>query len=248
MIPISDTADRRSGFPLFNVTFIVLNVIVFLYQVTLATEGRACTIQFQGERGFGSPSDCFTFMYAAVPAQITQGVDLPPGNTWPLWSTLLTSMFMHGGWSHLIGNMAYLWVFGDNIEDTLGHLGYLLFYLVCGVLAAAAHILSDPLSDTPTLGASGAISGVLGAYLVMFPGNQVNTLVILGFFFRVIALPAILVLGFWIVLQLFNGVIGAGGAGGGVAYWAHIGGFFAGMVLILPARIFSRRRRPNRFY
>lgn len=249
MIPISDTGDRRvHGFPIVNVGLIAACVLVFLYQVMLSTSGSACVAQMAGQRGAASAADCFTFIYGMVPVQITQGIDVPPANVWPAWTTIFTSMFMHGGWSHILGNMVYLWVFGDNIEDTLGHLGYLVFYLVCGVAAALAHTLSEPLSDIPTLGASGAISGVLGAYLVLFPRNQVNTVVFLGYFVRVVALPALVVLGFWIVLQVFNSATQQAG-GDGVAYWAHIGGFAAGMLLIAPIALLRRNRRgPNRFY
>lgn len=153
--------------------------------------------------------------------------------------TLLTSMFMHGGWGHLIMNMWFLWVFGNNIEDAMGHGRYLVFYLVAGVLAAAAHIVTAPDSPVPTVGASGAISGVMGAYVVLYPRVRVDTLVFVVFFIRVLPLPAWAMLGYWILLQFLQGVATAGAAGatGGVAVWAHVGGFVVGVVL---AKLFAR--------
>lgn len=224
MIPISDTShSRHSGPALVTIALIIINTLVFLYQVTLPDREL----------------DQFIMRYAMIPAELLTGVDRPPTNPYGVTSTLLTSMFMHGGWSHIIGNMAYLWVFGDNIEHTLGKAAYLVFYLVCGVAAAAAHLWQEPTSAIPTLGASGAISGVLGAYLLLYPTNGVNCVVIFGFFIRVVTLPALIVLGFWIVLQLFNGLL-APSIGGGVAYWAHIGGFVAGMLLAIPIRLLRR--------
>lgn len=230
MIPISDTShSRQSGPALVTVALIIVNVLVFLYQVTLSERDQST----------------FVYQFALIPSEILTGADRPPTSPWGLPSTLLTSMFMHGGWSHIIGNMAYLWVFGDNIEHTLGKPAYLVFYLVCGLAAAAAHLSQDALSNIPTLGASGAISGVLGAYLLLYPTNGVNCLVIFGFFIRTITLPAVIVLGFWIVLQLFNGLMAPNIEGGGVAYWAHIGGFVAGMVLAIPIRLLRRSERES---
>ena len=159
---------------------------------------------------------------------------VPHAGLHPQWLTIFTSMFMHGGLLHIGGNMLYLWIFGNNIEDALGHVKFLLFYLACGVFAALAHIYSNPLSTVPTVGASGAIAGVLGAYLYMYPGNSVRTLLMLGWFWDYVEIPAVLVLGVWFVTQLIN-LGGSGGFqhGGGVAYWAHVGGFVAGVVLIM---------------
>jgi membrane associated rhomboid family serine protease len=154
---------------------------------------------------------------------------------------LFTSMFLHGGWLHLGGNMLYLWVFGDNIEDKLGRARYLIFYILCGLAAAILHVVIDPMSEVPTVGASGAISGVLGAYLLLFPKARIVTLIPIFVFLQVAELPALLVLGFWFVLQFFNGLVSLGyeTAGmGGVAWWAHIGGFVAGMILVYPFRKF----------
>jgi membrane associated rhomboid family serine protease len=155
-------------------------------------------------------------------------------------------MFLHGGWAHLIGNMLYLWIFGDNVEDRLGHVKYVVFYLGCGWVATLVHGLSNPGSAIPSIGASGAIAGVLGAYLVLFPKARVVTLIPLGFFIRLTQLPALAVLGFWFVLQLFSGTASLGAKSAqttGVAWWAHIGGFVAGLVVGGVVRMVQPRRR-----
>jgi membrane associated rhomboid family serine protease len=158
-------------------------------------------------------------------------------------------MFMHGGLFHVAGNMLYLWIFGNNVEDSMGKIRFLLFYLLCGAAAALAQYAADPASRVPMVGASGAISGALGAYLVLFPGARVWTLVVFGFFWRLVPVPALIVLGFWIVVQVLNGLItfgqsfGSGGEGGGVAFLAHVGGFVAGMALV-----FLFRRQPRIAY
>ncbi len=162
----------------------------------------------------------------------------------PIYLTLLTAMFMHGGWLHILGNMLYLWIFGDNIEDNFGHGKFLIFYLICGLVASFAQIMVDPSSPIPSLGASGAIAGVLGAYLVMFPHNRVRNIVALGFIWTTIELPAVIVLGFWIVIQIFYQYTSSYQSrhSGGVAYMAHIGGFLAGVVL----SFIFRNRQPKR--
>jgi membrane associated rhomboid family serine protease len=149
--------------------------------------------------------------------------------------TVFSSMFLHGGFFHVAGNMLYLWIFGKNVEDTLGHTRFSLFYLLSGVAAAATQVLAAPASEVPMIGASGAVSGILGAYLILFPQARVLTLVIFGFFWRLLSIPAVVVLGFWIVLQILNG-LGSFGEAGGVAWFAHIGGFFAGMLLLIAMR------------
>jgi membrane associated rhomboid family serine protease len=156
-------------------------------------------------------------------------------------------MFLHSGLLHIGGNMLYLWIFGNNIEERLGHLGFLIFYLACGVAAAYAHILSDPLSKLPTVGASGAIAGVLGAYFLLFPGAKVDTLLV-GLFWVMVRIPAVIVLGMWFLLQIWSaGVVRTVGTEGGVAWWAHIGGFVTGMVLVLVlGAVFGRGRRSAR--
>jgi membrane associated rhomboid family serine protease len=178
-----------------------------------------------------------------IPGELTHA--LPVGTTVPLgpglvcmiaspsYATVLTSMFMHGGWLHLIGNMWFLWLFGNNIEDSMGHTRFVVFYLVCGLAAAATQVMVDPASRLPMVGASGAISGVLGAYVLLYPRVKVHTLVTLGFFVTSVALPAYVMLGYWFVLQLLLGTVGAlSRVEGGVAVWAHVGGFITGLVLI----------------
>ena len=221
MIPISDENKRLHGFPVATAVIIGINVVVFLYELALgglAFEGRAL--------------EQFVYAYGVTPLEITTGLDVFPKIPVPVWFTLFSSMFMHGGWMHIIGNMLYLWVFGDNIEDVLGRARYVAFYVACGLLASGAQILTDPGSRIPSIGASGAVAGVLGAYLLLYPRHRVNCLLIIFYFIRMIQLPAMVVLGFWIVLQLFQGLFSFGVATG-VAYYAHIGGFAAGMALIL---------------
>src|SRR5215831_1820158 len=216
MIPLRDTTRSRT-FPLVTILFIVLNGVVFFFELSL---GRRLTQLFYI---FGVvPSFYFSSRYWETTGLI--GGALP----------LLTSMFLHGGWLHFLGNMLYLWVFGDNVEDRVGHFGFLMFYFACGLAAAFLHIFTNPASTVPTVGASGAIAGVLGAYLVLFPGARVLTLVPIFFFFQLIELPALLFLGFWFVMQFFSGAMSltAGRDVGGTAWWAHIGGFCAGIVLV----------------
>jgi membrane associated rhomboid family serine protease len=158
------------------------------------------------------------------------------------WLPIFTSMFLHGGWLHFLGNMLYLWIFGDNVEDRLGHLRYLVFYVLCGVAAALLHIFTNHGSTLPTVGASGAIAGVLGAYLVFFPGARVLALVPILFFFQLMELPALIFLGFWFVIQFFSGALSlASQPVGGTAWWAHIGGFMAGVIYA-----FKFKRRSTR--
>ena len=155
------------------------------------------------------------------------------------WFTPLTSMFMHGGWMHIIGNMWFLFIFGNNVEDSMGSVRFLVFYLLCGFAAAALQVAFDPTSSIPMVGASGAIGGVMGAYIVLYPRVNVHMLVFLGFFVTTFAMPAVYMLGYWFVLQLVSGLLSPADAGGGVAFWAHVGGFVAGMVLIF---LFRDRR------
>jgi membrane associated rhomboid family serine protease len=185
--------------------------------------------------------------YGAIPAEITGAI--PRGELLPLgpaaWcrsgglagGALLSSMFLHGGWMHLIGNMWFLWVFGNNIEDSMGHLRFIAFYLMTGLVAAGAHLLASWNSPVPMVGASGAISGVMGAYIVLYPHVRVHTLIFLFYFIRIIALPAFALLGLWIGLQLLQGTLSGGS--GGVAFWAHIGGFAAGVAGV---KLFARRK------
>ncbi|HEV2173299.1 MAG TPA: rhomboid family intramembrane serine protease [Nitrospira sp.] len=214
MIPLHDDNPTERT-PVVTIAFIVACALVFLYQSSLPLQ----------------PGEMFIFQYGAIPALLFGKVDLPatiPAAI-PAYVTLVTSMFLHGGWMHLIGNMLYLWVFGNNIEDVMGHARYVVFYLTCGVLAALSHAITDSSSTIPMVGASGAISGVLGAYVLLFP--RAHVLVFMpGIGMTRVA--AFIVLGMWFVLQLLSGGMSIGTTGGGVAFFAHIGGFVAGMVLI----------------
>jgi len=223
VIPLRDINPTRR-LPVVNVAIIVANVAAFLYEVSL-----------------GPRLDAFFATYAVIPYNITALFAGPAFHVMPL-ASLLTSMFLHGGWLHLGGNMLYLWIFGDNVEDKMGHTRYLVFYILCGLAASIVHIIVDPLSVMPTVGASGAISGVLAAYLLMFPRARVVTVIPILVFLQVAELPALIVLGMWFVLQFFNGLVSLGyeTAGmGGVAWWAHIGGFVTGFVLVIPFRKFQ---------
>ena len=214
MLPIGDEPNGRRLTPIVNYTLIAINIVVFLYQLTLS------------DTASDSALTRFIFRWGAVPDEISHGTDL---------FALLTSMFLHGGWLHIAGNMLFLWVFGDNVEDAMGHARYLLFYLLCGLVAGLAQVAIEPSSLTPLVGASGAIAGVLGAYILLFPRGKIRTLVFLGYFVTVVMIPAWMQIGLWIVLQFFNGFASFGvktGETGGVAYFAHIGGFLAGAVLI----------------
>ncbi len=230
MIPIGDYAGERRNFPIVNYALIAINVLAFIYEMTLP----------------GAQLDEFFLRWGAIPSAIVGGTAAPSPNGLPVYITLLTSIFLHGGWLHLGGNMLYLWVFGDNVENALGRGRYLLFYLICGLGGSLAQIAISPISTIPTIGASGAIAGVMGAYLVMFPGAQVRTLIFIVFFVTITYLPAAIVIGIWFLMQLFNGVTSLGPdaqQGGGVAFFAHIGGLIVGALLAL-----LLRRRDYRSY
>jgi len=209
-----------------TVGLILANCLVFYHQLTLSLPA--------GQR--------FVFEWGAIPYQIIHGEILSGRGLVPPFVTLFSSMFLHGGFMHLIGNMLYLWIFGNNIEDTLGHFRFLTFYLLAGLSAALIQVLSDPQSTTPMIGASGAVAGVLGAYLLLFPQARILTLMFIFFFIRMIRVPALVVLGFWFLMQLL-GV--TSGAETGVAFFAHIGGFVAGLVMI---KVFQPRRARRRNY
>lgn len=217
MIPLHDDNPTEIT-PFVTIAFIIACALVFFYQASLPND--------QGE--------AFVFHYGAIPAVVFgQPAAIPPEAAGlPAFVSLLTSMFLHGGWMHLIGNMLYLWIFGNNIEDAMGHVKFVIFYITCGVLAALSHAITAPSSTVPMVGASGAISGVLGAYLLLFPRAQVLVLIPLGMFTRMMYVPAGFALGFWFVLQLLSGGMSLGREGAGVAFFAHIGGFLAGMALI----------------
>jgi membrane associated rhomboid family serine protease len=219
MIPIRDQIPTRSV-PVINYLLIAANVIVFIFQ-WLA----------------GPYEEALVYEFALIPASFVS--NLTVGDV----TDIFTSMFMHAGLAHIGGNMLYLWIFGDNVEDSMGSGKYILFYLMGGLVASITHIFTNPLSQIPTVGASGAIAAVLGAYLVLYPQSKVLTIVPLGFFLRMTMLPASIVLGLWFILQFFSGVLSLGGPDvGGVAFWAHIGGFVAGVVM---AKLFAKRRRPE---
>ncbi|MFQ6000658.1 MAG: rhomboid family intramembrane serine protease [Anaerolineae bacterium] len=218
MLPLYDENPTRI-FPLVTVLLIAANVAVFIYQLILPSP--------QALEGFVRAA-------AVIPYDVTHNLDLRVS------LTLFTSLFVHGGWLHIIGNMLYLWIFGNNVEDAMGHLRFTLFYFLCGLGASAAQIAVNINSPVPNIGASGAIAGVLGAYLILFPRARVVSLVTLGYFVRLVRVPAVLVLGFWIVVQLFSGLASLGMPGiGGVAWFAHLGGFLMGLLLV---RLFVRGR------
>jgi membrane associated rhomboid family serine protease len=253
MIPIGDDNSDRTITPIVNYLLILANIFVFVYW-----------------QAFGQ-NNHFTFSYAAVPAEILSGHDIVtstkiivdpytgeripmPGlgvTDIPVYLTLVTSMFMHGSLAHIAGNMLYLWIFGDNLENAMGHFRYLMFYLLCGILAGLSHVFSTAITGqsiyVPSLGASGAISGVLGGYMLQYPGRKVRLWL---FFFFTISAPAIIAVGFWFIFQLLNGMgILGGGEATNVAYAAHIGGFIAGLVLVKmfvdKNRLSAYKRKPR---
>jgi membrane associated rhomboid family serine protease len=222
LIPLKDDNPTRTV-PFVTVGLIAANIIVFVYQLLLPSEAVQPFVKTMG----------------VIPADLTQAVLHDPHHLPHAVMTLFTAMFVHGGPLHVGMNMLYLWIFGNNIEDVMGHVRYLVFYLVSGLVGSFCQVAASPDSNVAMIGASGAISGVLGAYLILFPAARVLTLVFFVFFFRVVAFPAIIVLGVWFLLQLLN--VGPMGPGGGVAVFAHIGGFVAGLVLVAG----FRRRRPR---
>jgi membrane associated rhomboid family serine protease len=232
MIPIRDDQPRFST-PFVNYFIVALNALAFFYELS---------IQAQGHRAL----DRFVYQFGIVPSHVE--VALAHLNLAGIFLPILTSMFLHGSWLHIIGNMWVLWIFGDNIEDHLGHFTYLIFYLISGFAAAFAHILLNLGSNIPSVGASGAIAGVMGAYFVLYPRARVLTLVPLIIFFTFWWLPAWIVLGYWFLIQFLSGaatsVAYTSQTSGGVAFWAHVGGFVAGIVLI---KLFPERPRRHRY-
>ena len=261
LMPIGDDNSGRRSTPYVVYTIVALNILVFVFLQQLGSQG----------------GDPFTYGYSVVPYEITRGVDLQqpvavtadgeilgasprgaegranvipqfPGPA-PIWLTLISAMFMHGGFMHIIGNMLYLWVFGDNVEDNFGHVKFAVFYLVCGLVASFAQIFTDPTSPIPNLGASGAIAGVLGSYIVLFPKNRVHALLPLGIIWTTVEIPAYVSLGLWILLQFVSQyTASADKAQGGVAYMAHIGGFVAGLVLVFLFRTGRTDDRGKTYY
>jgi membrane associated rhomboid family serine protease len=219
MIPLYDDNPRLT-FPFMTLLLIAANVLVFIHELSIPTR----------------QTEAFMMMYGMVPSHV--GVALQSGAGLGLaLRPLFTSMFIHSGWLHIIGNMWFLWIFGDNVEDSLGHFGYLFFYLACGLAGGITHIIANWGSNLPAVGASGAIAGVMGAYIVLFPRARVLTLIILVVFFFTVRLPAVVVIGVWFAIQFFSGVGSLGATeAGGVAFWAHIGGFLAGAIVGLIAK------------
>jgi membrane associated rhomboid family serine protease len=211
MIPLSNASRRIRTFPIITVSIIAVNFLVFFMELT-----------------FG---DAFILHWSVVPAQIVSGRN---------WVTILTAMFLHGGWTHILGNMLFLWVFGPAIEDVMGPVRYLIFYFFGGIAATLAQIFADPTTIVPNLGASGAIAAVMGVFLIYFPRDRIRTLIFLGFFGRMVAVPAIILIGVWFLTQLFSGFGAlAGVQAGSVAYMAHVGGFLFGVAL---GRLFGNPR------
>jgi len=229
MFPIRDE-HRTATTPLVTFALIGLNAAAWVFLQGLGAE--ASLVRSVCELGL-IPGELLGSVAAGTRVPLGEGVScVITGDA--NWLTPLTSMFMHGSWFHIVGNMWFLWVFGDNVEEALGHAGYLLFYLVSGFAAAAAQVVADPASAIPMVGASGAIGGVMGAYAVLFPRARIDVLFFFGFFVRVIPMSAIFMLGYWFLIQLLSGSMG--GAEGGVAFWAHVGGFAAGAAMVLPLR------------
>jgi len=238
MIPIRDE-NPNILVPYATISIIVINCLAWVFVQGMGTEPAL------------SNSVC---VFALVPGELL-GV-IPPGAYFPAgpdvacqagaataWHTLITSMFMHGGWLHLLGNMWFLWIFGNNVEDAMGPARFIIFYVLCGLLAAALQIMLTINPELPMVGASGAIGGVMGAYILLYPRVKVILLIFLGFFVTTISVPAILMLGYWFLLQLLGGLSSVTSTGGGVAFWAHIGGFVGGAILV---NLFRDRELLNR--
>ena len=223
MIPLSDDNPTHSK-PYVTIALIALCCLLFIWQLSLGSNGGKAI-----------------FALGVIPTSLLQDTPLPTNLRWVSPElTLLTSMFLHGGFMHLAGNMLYLWIFGDNIEDILGKPVFLVFYFICGIVAALSQALPEPSSQIPMIGASGAISGVLGAYVVFFPKKKIKVAIPFGFFLQILRLPAYVVLIFWFILQLINGA--NAGSGGGIAFGAHIGGFVAGLVLAPILAVVTRKK------
>ena len=218
MIPLRDVIPSRTV-PYLTVSIIILNALAWFYELGLPREDLPVFLQ----------------QFGVVPAYFA-----PP--------TLISSMFLHGSWSHVLGNMWYLWIFGDNVEDRVGHGRFIAFYLLCGIVAALGHVAMDPTSILPTIGASGAIAGVMGGYFVLYPQSRVLTLVPLIIYFEIIELPAVVLLGFWFIMQLFSAgaiAVTANASSGGIAFVAHVAGFVAGLLGVF---VFQKRRRSREWW
>ena len=225
MIPLKDENPSRTV-PITNAFLILVNVSVFVYQYFLIP---------------GGASPLF-LQLGCIPYEFANFVDIDPPALIPIPLTIITAMFMHGGWIHLLSNLLFLWIFGDNIEDRLGHLKYLFFYMTCGTIASLLHIMTNLNSQIPSIGASGAIAGVMGAYMYLFPKARIRTLVIWFVFIQVVRIPALIMLGYWILIQVLSGFAEFGTqTEGGIAWFAHIGGFVTGFFMIIMMK--KRRKR-----
>jgi membrane associated rhomboid family serine protease len=224
LIPLRDNipASRR---PVVTYAFVAISAAVFALQLA-------------------DPGGDMVYGLGMIPDRVLEGDQVREAAWVPEWLTLVTCTFLHGGWMHFLGNMLFLWIFGDNVEDRLGRLGFVAFYLGCGVAASASHLAISPDSPVPTIGASGSIAGVMGAYMLLYPRAKVQVLIIF-YFVDIIVLPAMYFLGFWFLLQFLQGAssLGMSQRGGGVAFWAHIGGFVAGVVVVLGLKV-SKKLRP----
>lgn len=225
MIPLKDDIPA-SRLPVVTIALVAVNCLVYLYLKSLGGEGYESAL----------------FRLGTIPYEITHGVELNSEGAFPIPLTLFTAMFLHGGFLHLAGNMLYLWIFGDNIEDRLGHVKFFFFYIFSGLAASLLFVLTSPQSRIPMVGASGAIAGVLGAYMITFPKARILTLVFFGFFIRVTPIPALFLLGFWFLFQLLYALPSIGSASSGVAFFAHVGGFLAGIILFKIFTLFSKRK------
>lgn len=228
MIPLRDSVKSRS-FPIVNLTLIILNVLVYLWELSFEP--------YQLNQIY--------YAFGVIPAEFLNAI-FTGANFTPVLFSFITAMFIHGGWIHIIGNMLFLWVFGDNVEDRLGHWKYLIFYLIAGVVGSLVHIMTNPTSTVPVVGASGAVAGVLGAYIIAFPRSRILALVPIFIIFTLLEIPAVIFIALWFGIQLFNGVASLGGLANPVAYWAHIGGFIMGAIMIktMAPRIIKGYFRP----
>jgi len=225
MIPLKDENPKKH-LPFVNLIFIVLNIVVFYYQPSTLNSGAKAFFDF----------------YGVIPSNLFSNIQNFIAGDYMIIGSIFSSLFVHADFMHLAGNMVFLWVFGDNIEYAIGHFNYFIFYLLCGIAATLTHVFVDPGSAVPIIGASGAISGILGAYIIKFPKNKVTTLFIILIFIKIMKIRAVYLLGFWFLYQILNGYLSMGNqAAGGVAWFAHIGGFISGLILV---NIF--KKHPNR--
>jgi len=229
MFPLKDTIPSQT-FPFVNIFLIIVNSVLFLFEVSLGPQELQAFLQ----------------QFGVIPAKFFWMAQNEPANIIGRYFPLLTSMFLHGGWFHIIGNMWFLWIFGDNVEDRMGHARYFIFYILVGILAGLTQIYLNPTSTVPTIGASGAIAGVMGAYFILFPHSRIITMIFIFFFVDIIEIPAFFFLGIWFLIQFFQGTASlmAPSGMGGVAWWAHFGGFVAGAILVFFFKKPKRKMRP----